>query len=240
MSASIREKVMARGISRLCHFTPSRNLLHIATDPNGILSTAALQQDEKAILNATDLARYDGHPTHVCCSIQYPNAWYFKKARNNGQTLFRDWVVVFLRADHLWASGTKFCERNAAAKWGSGIAEGELAFDSMFKDQVTGAYDRVYVRSARHPSWLTTDEQAEVLIPDRVAREDILGVAVASASQAKRERARLTQLQVDVPPLFVVPEFFDEPRKLSELLRAGRPPAEPRFVLSEEHNDDAE
>lgn len=231
MSASIRAKVTTRGISRLCHFTPSRNLLHIATDPNGILSTAALQQDEKAILNATDLARYDQHPSHVCCSIQYPNAWYFKKARNNGQTLFADWVVVLIKPDHLWASGTKFCERNAAASWGSGIAEGEAAFDSMFKDRVTGAYSRVYVRSNRHPAWLTTDEQAEILIPDRVAREDILGVAVTSEAQARREHARLTQLQADVPPLFVVPEFFDEPRRLSELLRTGRPPAETRFIL---------
>jgi hypothetical protein len=231
MTASIQAKATTRGISRLCHFTPSRNLLHIATDPNGILSTSALHQDEKAILNATDLARYDQHPTHVCCSIQYPNAWYFKKARNNGHTLFADWVVVLIKPDHLWAKGTRFCERNAAANWGRGIAEGESAFDSMFKDQVSGAYNRVYSRGPNHPSWLTTDEQAEVLIPDRVAREDILGVAVASDAQARREHARLTQLQADVPAVFVVPEFFDEPRKLSALLRAGRRPAENRFLF---------
>jgi hypothetical protein len=230
MSASIRTKVTVRGISRLCHFTPSRNLLHIATDPNGILSTAALQQDEKAILNATDLARYDQHPSHVCCSIQYPNAWYFKKARNNGQTLFADWGGTHQGRP---PARQKFCERNAAANWGSGIAEGEAAFDSMFKDRVTGAYSNVYVRSDRHPAWLTTDEQAEVLIPDRVAREDILGVVVASESQARREHARLKQLHADLPPLFVVPEFFDEPRRLSELLRTGRPPAETRFDLGD-------
>jgi len=231
MSALIRAKVTARGISRLCHFTPSRNLMHIATDPNGILSTVRLQQDEKAILNPTDLTRYDGYPNHVCCSIQYPNAWYFKKARNNGEILFSDWVVVLIKPDHLWASGTKFCERNAAANRGSGVAEGETAFDSMFKDRVVGAYSNVYVRTGSHPAWLTTDEQAEVLIPDRVALEDILGVAVANDAQARREDARLTQLQADVPPLFVVPEFFDEPRRLSELLRTGRPPAETPFVL---------
>jgi hypothetical protein len=89
------------------------------------------------------------------------------------------------------------------------------------------------MRSDRHPAWLTTDEQAEVLIPDQVAREDILGVAVASEAQARREHARLTQLQADVPPLFVVPEFFDEPWRLSGLLRTGRPPAETRFVLGD-------
>jgi hypothetical protein len=231
MSVSIRAKVASRQISRLCHFTPSRNLVHIATDPNGILSTALLQQDEKAILNSTDLARYDGHPNHVCCTIQYPNSWYFKRARDSSQTLFADWVVVLIKPDHLWAPGTKFCARNASANRGSGITEGEAAFDSIFKDRVTGAYNKTYVRTERHPLWLPTDEQAEVLIPDRVAREDILGVAVANSAQAKREHARLTQLQTDVPPLFVVPEFFDEPRNLSDLLRMGRAPTETRFML---------
>ncbi len=231
MNASIQEKVTRRGISRLCHFTPSRNLLHIATDPNGILSTARLEKDEKAILNPTDLERYDGHPSHVCCSIQYPNSWYFNRARNDGQNLFTDWVVLFIKPYHLWASGTKFCERNAAANSGRGIAEGEVAFNAMFQDRVTGTCNMVYTRSHVHPSWLTTDEQAEVLIPDRVAREDILGVAVATLEQAKREHVRLTQLQAEVPKLFVVPEFFDEPRRLSRMLRMGHPPTETQFIL---------
>lgn len=231
MSESIRTKVAKRAISRLCHFTPSRNLMHIATDPNGILSTSMLKLDEKATLNPTDLARYDQHPTHVCCSIQYPNAWYFKKARNNGPPLFADWVVVFISPHHLWTPGTKFCERNAAANHGHGIAEGDAAFDAMFRHQVFGAYSNVYERTENHPAWLTTDEQAEVLIPDLVAREDILGVAVAGESQARREIARLTQLQAEIPPLFVVPEFFDEPRRLSSLLRTGRPPLESRFTV---------
>ena len=230
MNASIRAKVMTRGISRLCHFTPSRNLMHIATDPNGILSTARLRQDEKAILNPTDLARYDGLPNYVCCSIQYPNTWYFKKARNNSDTLFADWVVVLIKPDHLWATGTKFCERNAAANRGSGVAEGEDAFDAMFKERVVGAYSKVFVRTGTHPTWLTTDDQAEVLIPDRVAREDILGVAVADLAQAKREHARLTQLEVNVPPLVIAPDFFREPRWLSTQLRSGQPPTETIYV----------
>jgi hypothetical protein len=203
--------------------------MHIASDPNGLLSAARLREDEKAVLNATDLQRLDGYPDHICCSIQYPNAWYFKKARNN-ENLFADWVVLLLQRDHLWAAGTKFCERNAAANCGSGVAEGEEAFDSMFKDQVVGAYNKTFVRTATHPSWLTTDEQAEVLIPDRVAREDILAVAVADLAQAKREHARLTQLQVDVPPLVVASDFFRDPQWLSTQLRAGQPPTETLYV----------
>lgn len=227
MSALIRAAVIKRGISRLCHFTPSRNLMHIATDPNGLLSSARLRDDEKAVLNATDVQRLDGFPDHVCCSIQYPNAWYFRKARQN-ENLFADWVVLLLKPDHLWTAGTKFSARNAAASHGKGVAEGEDAFKLMFASAVVGAHGKTFSRSLPHPLWLPTDEQAEVLIPDHVAREDILGVAVADEAQAKREHARLTQLQVDVPQIIIAPDFF-QPYRLSSQLRSGSAPSEAVF-----------
>lgn len=229
MSASIRAKLTMRGITRLCHFTPSRNLVHIATDPNGILSSARLRDNEKAVFNATDRQRLDGFPDHVCCSVQYPNAWYFRTARER-ERLFVDWVVLFLKPDALWATGTKFSARNAAAGRGSGVAEGEDAFESMFAPSVTGANGRTFTRTTTHPPWLTTDQQAEVLIPDRVAREDILGVAVASESQAKREHARLLQLRADVPPIVIAPDFFN-PGRLSSRLQSGTAPSETEFKL---------
>lgn len=229
MSASIRTKVTTRGISRLCHFTPSRNLVHIATDPNGILASAHLRDDEKAVFNATDKQRLDGFPDHVCCSVQYPNAWYFRKAREN-ESLFADWVVLLLKPDALWSAGTKFSARNAAAGYGSGVAEGESAFESMFAPSVIGAYGKTFTRTTTHPQWLPTDQQAEVLIPDRVAREDILGVAVASDAQAKREYVRLTQLQADVPPIVVATDFFN-PYWLSSRLLSDTAPLETVFKL---------
>lgn len=229
MTALIRGKVQARQISRLCHFTPSRNLLHIASDPNGILSTSRLQEDEKAVFNPTDLARFDGFPDHVCCSIQYPNAYYFKTARSK-ESIFADWVVVFIKPDHLWAAGTKFCERNAAANCGAGVAEGVDAFDAMFKPQVLGAGCRYFTRGPAHPPWLPTDQQAEVLIPDCVAREDILGVAVADEAQARREISRLKLVKAVIPPIVVAPDFFN-PGWLSTQLRGGTVPPETLFHL---------
>jgi hypothetical protein len=227
MNDTIRASAQKRGITRLCHFTPSRNLVHIATDPSGLLASAHLKADDKAVFNATDRERLDGFPDHVCCSIQYPNAWYFRKARAN-ERLFADWVVLLIKPHHLWAPGSKFCPRNAAASFGSGVGEGEQSFDAMFAPSVAGAYSRSYNRSTSHPSWLATDEQAEVLIPDRVAREDLLGVAVLDESQARREHARLTQLLVKVPPIVVAPDFFS-PSWLSSQLRTGTIPEERRF-----------
>jgi len=227
MNTAIRASAQARGITRICHFTPSRNLVHIATDPNGLLASARLQENEKAVFNATDRARLDGFTNHVCCSIQYPNAWYFRKARDH-ESLFVDWVVLLIKPHHIWAAGTKFCPRNAAAGFGRGVGEGEGAFEAMFAPSVIGAYERNYTRSATHPAWLPTDEQAEVLIPDHVAREDILGVAVVDEAQAKREHARLTQLQVDVPAIVIAPHFF-QPSWLSAQLRRGQVPTETLF-----------
>jgi hypothetical protein len=224
MSNPIRIAAQKRGITRLCHFTPSRNLVHIATDRSGILASARLRADDKTIFNATDRERLDGFPDHVCCSIQYPNAWFFRKARTN-ERLFEDWVVLLIKPHHIWEPGTKFCARNAAAGFGSGVNEGIHAFEAMFALSVVGARGNTYYRSASHPMWLPTDEQAEVLIPDSVAREDILGIAVIDESQAKREHARFSQLLVEAPSIVITPGFF-QPTWLSSQVRSGAIPDE--------------
>jgi len=229
MNEAIRVRTMARSITRLCHFTPARNLVHIATQEQGVLATQHLRDDEKAVLNPTDLERLDGFPDHVCCSIQYPNAWYFQKAREK-ERLFRDWVVLLIAARYLWLSGTKFCPRNAAANQGQKVRDGIEAFEALFAPSVEGAYGKTFLRSASHPPWLPTDDQAEVLVPDRIQREDILGIVVRDESQARREIARLKQLDATVPRLLIAPLFFSA-RQLSDSLRKGDLPAEREYDL---------
>lgn len=233
MSDAIKQAATQRGITRLCHFTPSRNLVHIATDPQGVLASQHLQDDDKAVFNPTDAHRFDGFPDHVCCSIEYPNAWYFRKARGQDR-VFNDWVVLFIKPHHLWAPGTRFCQRNAAANSGRNAREGAEAFDGMFAPSVIGAYDRSYTRSSSHPDFLPTDEQAEVLIPDRVAREDLLGIGVADESQAKREIARLETLNVQLPRVLVAPDLF-RAEWLSQTLRSGSRPTEQEHKGGEHH-----
>ena len=106
--ATIKTEAERRGITRLCHFTPSRNLAHIASDPKGILASRHLLDDEKIVFNPTDRERLDGHKGHVCCSIQYPNAWYFRTARGK-EVLFRDWGRVL----HQWAAIFGICTRSS-------------------------------------------------------------------------------------------------------------------------------
>ena len=224
--APIKTEAERRGITRLCHFTPSRNLAHITSDPKGILASRHLQDDEKSVFNPTDRDRLDGYTGHICCSIQYPNAWYFRTARGK-EMLFRDWVVVFINSHYLWHLRTKFCPRNAAVDDGRSVHEGPAAFEALFEQSVAGS--RTYTREPHHPAFLPTDEQAEVLIPDVVGHEDVIGFAVRDEAQAKREVAALRILGGNQPRIFVIPEFYS-PGVLSRLLRAGKTPAEPEFT----------
>jgi len=220
----IRSALTTRGIRRLCHFTPSRNLAHILTGTQGILATKHLAAEERSVLNATDLVRYDGHTGHICCSIEYPNAWYFRKARK-GELLFRDWVVLLLSAELMLLPGVKFCPRNAAAGRGVHLKEGVDGLDALYAPTVVGANNRTYKRTPGRSKAIPTDEQAEVLIPDSIPLAAIVGVAVASEDQAKLEIERLRILGVEPPPFFIAPLFFDADG-LSKAIKNGNVPPE--------------
>lgn len=223
----IQARAAQRGITRLCHFTPSRNLAHIMSDARGVLASRHLEDDESAIFHPTDKSRLDGYPDHVCCSIQYPNGWYFRRARAT-DTLFLDWVVLLIGAHYLWQPGTKFSPRNAAAGHGRLVRSGLAAFDTLFAHRVEGA--QAYSRGPEHPDWLPTDEQAEVLIPDQIGLSDVCGFVVRDENQAAREASRLNLIGVNIPRIVIVPEFF-EPAVLSRKLRRGRVPSEREYEL---------
>lgn len=228
MIDAIRREVLRRGITRLCHFTPSRNLMHIYTGTSGLLASQRLSDDERSAFNPTDRERWDSYPDHVCCSIQYPNGWYFRQARSR-ERLFRDWVVLLLDPKYLWLPSTKFCSTNAATGRGAGIREGLQAFHALFAPEVSGASGQVFKRESK-PDCVPTDDQAEVLIPGRIELEALQGFAVSDAAQARRETARLRRLGQDVPRILIAPAFFNR-YTLSEKLRAGELPVETHFHL---------
>lgn len=226
MISNIKQEVKRRGITRLCHFTPSRNLVHIMTGQRGILATKHLEQDERSVFTSTDLERHDRHEGHICCSIEYPNAWYFDRAKSRDD-LFKDWVVLFIDPKYLWFQGTRFCRRNAASGYGSNVIEGERGFFEMFASSITGAYSRNFARSPTHLDCCPTDNQAEVLIPDEVGISDILAIVVPTEIQAKKESVRLDMLGIPDSQynLKVIPEIF-EPNKLKNFIRSGKRPKE--------------
>ena len=228
MIRSIDEQIAERRISRLCHFTPARNLVHIATG-RGLASTQALQEAERRAFSQQDLLRLDGFPDHICCSIQYPNAWYFANRMRNLRSddrIFRDWVVLGVDPKHLAGPQTLFCPRNAAAEGGRLVAAGAEAFSAMFADVVSGARGMRLVRNDKPPS-CPTDDQAEVLIYRQVPLSDIDPIFVRDESQAKRVYVGLEAVGAPVDRFrIVVASSFFNPRQLSQITRAGQQPLE--------------
>jgi hypothetical protein len=218
-----------RTVTRICHFTQSRNLVHIATHRDGVKSTKALHEEQEACFTATDKIRYDGFTDHICCSIEYPNAWYLAKASEH-EELFRDWVILFVTPRLLLDPETRFCARNAAAARGKMTGQGKAGFEAMYADSVEGAYGKIRYRDAGHLACCPTDEQAEVLIRSKIPLADLMGVAVKNEEQARNEMVRLKFAGVD-PKIFrfvIAPVLFDK-YGLSRAIRSGQRPAETIF-----------
>ena len=230
----IYQECQHRNITRLCHFTPSRNLAHIIAGNDGILATCHLRDSERQCLNATDLERLDGHTNYICCSIEYPNGWYFSTARSR-EIIFQDWVILLITPDYLWKPGARFCPINAASGYGRHISDGIQGFRSLYKNQVIGARGSTIQRMPTHLLSCPTDNQAEILIPDRVKIEDITGIVVRDEVQAANEKARLRLqgLRVNVD-FYIAPALYDK-AVLSAAIRTGQPPVEKRFCNGDRH-----
>lgn len=225
MDLEVRREARARKISRLCHFTPSRNFLHIATD-QAILPASELRETVRRIYNPTDQERFDRHPDRTSCSVEYPNAWYLRRAAAKFAP-FPDWVVLLLPPHYLWPGDTKFCHRNAAGGGGQYVREGVEAFRGMFAEEVVGSRDRTYRRRPERLDCCPTDEQAEVLIKGSIPLTDVQGVCVESEGQGRTEVVRLRHLGVEVAGLrwIIAPAMFDA-SALSRDLKRGRRPDE--------------
>ena len=145
----IQQECIRRGISRLCHFTPSRKLSHIIAGQTGILATAHLEKSERGVFDPTDLKRLDGHKGHICCSIEYPNVWYLSR-KMEAEKLFKDWVILLIKRDYLWRKDTLYCHRNASADFGRYIKGGFESFQLLYQNKVSGSGERTFKRSITH------------------------------------------------------------------------------------------
>lgn len=224
MIEGVKAEAERLGVTRLCHFTPFRNLVHIATG-DGLLSSQALTSAEKAAFTAQDVARWDGHPDHICCSVEYPNAWYYRQKAGNDQ-LFKSWVVLTLDPRHLWQDETRFCHRNASAAHGAYIRDGIDGFVGLYASPVEGAGGMEYSRSSSHLRACPTDNQAEVLVRRFIPLADVQTLAVATSDQAAQVYVGLELIGAE-PDRFtftVVPEFFDAYALKNAISGGTRPP----------------
>jgi hypothetical protein len=217
----------AHNVTRVCHFTPSRNLPHIVRDGE-LRATKDLAGDVRAVYTATDLERLDGHSDMVCCTIEYPNAYYWNKARaKRSAVLFPTWVVLLIDPSVLLRPGTLFCSGNASRAYGATAAADAAGLLAAYGQMVIGSGGRTFTRSGTHLDPCPTDLQAEVLVPGPIAFSDVMAIVCANASQAATERAILVRLSLPVSNVrwLVAPAMF-QPHELAALVHAGRRPSE--------------
>lgn len=203
-ASSLFEEISARGISRLTHFTNSRNLPHILRAEE-ISSTAKLRDRGEPFV-ITDPVRIDGHPGHVCCNIEYPNMFYFDTATTRRPNVnYSDWVVFLIDPDTLLQDGVLFAPSNAARRSGLDLASGLEGLMAQYVDTVNER-----PRSLNHFSASPTDVQAEVLIPSGIPLSAVQGIVVSDEASLNRELARLGQLRQEPErfPWFVSRDLF--------------------------------
>jgi len=223
------------GVNRLCHFTPSRNLPHILRDGE-IRATKDLADDVRACYTATDLARLDGHREAICCSIEYPNAYYWAKARVVGEArLFPDWAVLLIDPAVALRPGTLFCTGNASRLYGATARSGSEGLVAAYAPDVVGSGGRTFTRGASHLSACPTDLQAEVLVPGPISLDLLQAVVVDSVEQAETEVARLSQASLSIGNVrwMIAPTFF-QPYVLAAAIQGGRPPNEDEWRKEDE------
>lgn len=225
MLENIRHEVIQRGISRLCHFTSSNNFLHVLQSQM-LKDRASLDAEANSVVNPTDQLRLDGHRDKICCSIEFPNAYYLDRVRKNN-LVFNDWIIVLLNPELLWRPGTHFCQRNAAAQNGGLIKSGAMGFQELFAQVVVGAGGNRFTRQAHHFPNTPTDAQAEVLIPGPIPFKYITGIIVQNEKQGLTELARWNSLnfQQITFPIYSAPILFDK-IQLSNATRSGARPTE--------------
>jgi len=212
----IREECKTREITRIFHFTLSANMAHLFDDGVGLCPTADLKKLDFPY-NPTDLNRYDGFESHVCCSIEYPNVFYFAASRGR-YPLFPDWVVLSVSPSRLWHEETLFCPCNAATGRGAHIQGGIDGFRALYAPDPPGSGDS---RTPNHLIPAPIDIQSEVLLSGPIPLDSITGVIVESAEQARRELLRLELQGITFNlPITIAPHFFN--KSLADMIRRGR------------------
>lgn len=199
-------------LARLTHFTPALNLPSIFSDRQ-LRSVKDLSGDVRACYRPTDLQRLDGYPDKVCCSLQYPNGFYFDIARRRTDMVnYPDWVCLLLDKAVAASEDTLFCPRNAAAAAGEAVG-GVAGLRACYASSVRGQGGQTRTRGQQHDPGSPTDVQAEALVAAPIPSTAIQALVFPSHEAAAEEYGRLDRFGL-LPPegvqWIISPGMFDK------------------------------
>jgi hypothetical protein len=223
IDARTQAEIERRAITRACHFTPFRSVLHIL-EIGALLSARRMHAQHHDVFKQTDPLRLDQMLDHLSCSIEYPNVYYLDIVERR-PGIYKDTAVLLIDPIVLAYRSTHFCFRNSASMVGT--IPGFEGFASVFAETVQSK--NVWSRTARHPLWLPTDLQAEVHVENEIPLELVRGIAVRDKTRAKRLLAQVSgaKLRLNLP-LYVAPGLYSS-SAVNGLRGGGARPSEEPF-----------
>lgn len=220
MNKEILEEMNKRGVSRLCHFTKSKNIPQILNNFEGVLSTDAIPRYYREV---NDEYRFDGKKNYICCSIEYPNVYYLDRIKDNDK-LFNEWVIICIDPKIVLECDVLFSKVNAATESGKYIMSGIDGLKSIYSEEIITS-KRSIIRSYDLPISCATDIQAEVMILEKIDKKYIKELIVSNEQQARMEYIRMNLLGIEQElKIKVCGGLFK--RELGNHLNKGRIPEE--------------
>ena len=202
----IGDLIRERGIRCLCHITRVNNFESILRS-GYIISRNELDQNGEINFQTNDLGRSDGYKSYICCSVTRPNPWllnYWTDMASHED----DFIVLRINTSVVTDS-CYFSPVNAATGAGQYVGQGTDGFNAMFAETVPSIHldsGEKYRRSDLRDD-LTTDEQAEVLVPRVINIEQIIDVIVGTNEMENRVSNFLPHdMRI---PIGVFPMFFN-------------------------------
>ncbi|WP_100074949.1 DarT ssDNA thymidine ADP-ribosyltransferase family protein [Chryseobacterium camelliae] len=202
-----QKEIEQKGIDYLIHFTPTINLLSIY-EQEGLLSRSLLEQfnidntDIFDYVNFTDDIRFDDK-RYINLSIQHPNSFLFNRFQ---EKTLKDthiyWCVLKIDKKYIYNDETLFSVTNAANSYNKhsvGISGDINKFRLLFQPSlkiVTSYQTRIINRNGLDSKY-PTDEQAEVLVKNKIRLTDILEVCFENENYLASGKAALNGYNTD-------------------------------------------
>ena len=184
LERNIEYFVKSVGVKKLYHFTRVSNLRSIAA--RGLLPVIELEK-ENINYAKNDAYRYDKRLHAISISISFPNSRMFYRYRMQDPS--ERWAILEISPSALYELDCLFCQYNAADKKIANCADNELkgvqALKSMFEKQE--GFDRQLYLNTFDP----TNEQAEVLVLQKIDLKYITGVILEDQESYEQQKAAL-------------------------------------------------
>lgn len=206
-------------VTRLAHFTPALNLTEILRS-GWIRSRGDLDRLGLEDYTPTDPDRYDGHPDHISCTFEFPNAYYRRKAAGKPQYRnYPDWVTLLIDPAHAARPEALFSPCNASTGTGAHLRGGGEGLARLW---AVRSYPGGYRRGRRHHPAVPTDLQAEALIRGPVPLSDVRAIVVETAEYAAELYAHYEEMNLNPAQVqWAVAPAFHQPEVLRDLIWQG-------------------